>query len=486
MTAAASTGAVAVHPKYGSMSSDRRWALRWSYFFLILFAIFFLLLPVVDGLDGWLRMHDVIPPKLEDAFPALFDQFAAATAGMTDQQRAQALASFLQADALDVATIASKEGGDAILDLTDKMNVSGSAAENSAQRMDNFKGSLEQLKGAIETAQILIGNMLLPVARQLVDGITKLVTVFLQLPAPIQKAVAAGVGLVGMLSLAGGGFILLAPKILATVNAVRTLSTEIPVLAKALRLLSVASPWILAIVAALALLGLAYKLNLFGFGDAVDKVVDKVQHFAKVFKSQFDLISKTGNYDGVVSAFRALGFALADLTGWNPKKLVDAFTGIGRAVDRAFKAVKKITCGFSEMFGAILEGDWQKALQKLRKTLAGIGDLLASPAKAIGSALKNISTGFKPLDDALHNLGKVCRRAQSRRTPLRSFHRLPALLRRPDRRWAQSRIRAGQGACAGSLGVAGGRVGRDRLGRGRQCRYCPHHRRTESGRRRGW
>lgn len=35
-------------------------------------AIFFLLLPVVDGLDGWLRMHDFIPRGLEDAFPALF------------------------------------------------------------------------------------------------------------------------------------------------------------------------------------------------------------------------------------------------------------------------------------------------------------------------------------------------------------------------------------------------------------------------------
>lgn len=35
-------------------------------------AIFFLLLPAVDGLNGWLRMHDFIPPKLEDAFPALF------------------------------------------------------------------------------------------------------------------------------------------------------------------------------------------------------------------------------------------------------------------------------------------------------------------------------------------------------------------------------------------------------------------------------
>jgi multiple sugar transport system permease protein len=32
--------------KYGSMSRVRRWALRWSYFFLILFAIFFLMPPV--------------------------------------------------------------------------------------------------------------------------------------------------------------------------------------------------------------------------------------------------------------------------------------------------------------------------------------------------------------------------------------------------------------------------------------------------------
>jgi multiple sugar transport system permease protein len=32
--------------KYGSMSRDRRWALWWSYFFLVLFAIFFLTPPV--------------------------------------------------------------------------------------------------------------------------------------------------------------------------------------------------------------------------------------------------------------------------------------------------------------------------------------------------------------------------------------------------------------------------------------------------------
>jgi multiple sugar transport system permease protein len=44
-TAAAPAGAVG-RTKYGSMSRDRSWALRWSYFFLVLFAILFLLPPV--------------------------------------------------------------------------------------------------------------------------------------------------------------------------------------------------------------------------------------------------------------------------------------------------------------------------------------------------------------------------------------------------------------------------------------------------------
>ncbi len=48
MTAAAisTADAPARKRRYGSMSQDRRWALRWSYFFLTVFAIFFLMPPV--------------------------------------------------------------------------------------------------------------------------------------------------------------------------------------------------------------------------------------------------------------------------------------------------------------------------------------------------------------------------------------------------------------------------------------------------------
>jgi multiple sugar transport system permease protein len=45
-TAIAGAGRIARRPKYGSMRRDRAWALRWSYFFLVLFVIFFLLPPV--------------------------------------------------------------------------------------------------------------------------------------------------------------------------------------------------------------------------------------------------------------------------------------------------------------------------------------------------------------------------------------------------------------------------------------------------------
>src|SRR5258708_26718670 len=43
---ATTTGATPAHGKYGSMSRDRRWALRLSYFFLVLFACFFLMPPL--------------------------------------------------------------------------------------------------------------------------------------------------------------------------------------------------------------------------------------------------------------------------------------------------------------------------------------------------------------------------------------------------------------------------------------------------------
>ena len=45
-TATPELPATSAKANYGSMSNDRKWALRWSYFFLVLFVIFFLTPPI--------------------------------------------------------------------------------------------------------------------------------------------------------------------------------------------------------------------------------------------------------------------------------------------------------------------------------------------------------------------------------------------------------------------------------------------------------
>jgi multiple sugar transport system permease protein len=44
--AAIAVGGTTRPASYGSISRDRRWALRWSYFFLVIFAVFFLMPPI--------------------------------------------------------------------------------------------------------------------------------------------------------------------------------------------------------------------------------------------------------------------------------------------------------------------------------------------------------------------------------------------------------------------------------------------------------
>lgn len=108
-------------------------------------------------------------------FPAIMDQVQAATEGMTDAQRAETIATLFGADARDIMTLATKDGGKPLADYIKLMNKSGTAATASATRMDNLKGDIEGLKGALETLSIKVGSALLPALRGLTQGLTGLI-----------------------------------------------------------------------------------------------------------------------------------------------------------------------------------------------------------------------------------------------------------------------------------------------------------------------
>ena len=59
MTTTANPTLAPTRPRYGSMQRERIWALRWSYFFLILFAIFFLTPPIYMLITSLKTSHEI-------------------------------------------------------------------------------------------------------------------------------------------------------------------------------------------------------------------------------------------------------------------------------------------------------------------------------------------------------------------------------------------------------------------------------------------
>lgn len=89
-----------------------------------------------------------------------------ATKDMTAQQKAMTLELLFGTDGMRAAGIMTDFTAESYTNLSDKMRDT-SAAEVAAQRMGNFKGSLEQLKGSLETIGIEVGLRFLPVLSRL-------------------------------------------------------------------------------------------------------------------------------------------------------------------------------------------------------------------------------------------------------------------------------------------------------------------------------
>lgn len=167
--------------------------------------------------------------------------------GQTKQQKLATLETLFGSDAIRAAAVLADQGSKGVNKFADSMG-KVTAADVAAKRMDNFKGSLEQFRGSLETAGIAIGTIILPALRALVDGITSALNVFLSLDSGTQKIIVAIIAFVGAILLALGAFIKIAQAIKTITGALEVYRTV------------VASSWaatlgpILLIIAAIALL----------------------------------------------------------------------------------------------------------------------------------------------------------------------------------------------------------------------------------------
>jgi TP901 family phage tail tape measure protein len=126
--------------------------------------------------------------------------------GMTQQQKLQTLETLFGADAIRAAAIISEQGAQGMKNLTAEMNSQLSVAEKAKVRQDTLTGSIEKMKGSIETAGILIGTAFIPVFRDIAGAIEKAADWFSKLDPEAQKMIVWA--LLGSTALIGVTFVI--------------------------------------------------------------------------------------------------------------------------------------------------------------------------------------------------------------------------------------------------------------------------------------
>lgn len=146
------------------------------------------------------------------------DSLRAGLSELSVEQQNAALKTIFGSDAVRAAAVIYEQGGKGIQEWIDKTNDSGYAAETAGIRMDNLKGDLEQLGGALETLLIGGGSGQTGFLRELTQGVTGLVDGLNALPGPVQSA---GASLVGIAAVGAGAF-WFTSKAVSTIAETRT------------------------------------------------------------------------------------------------------------------------------------------------------------------------------------------------------------------------------------------------------------------------
>lgn len=341
-----------------------------------------------------------------------------ATKGLTEQQKAMALETIFGSDAIRAAAIIADTGSQGM----DKLSASigkVSAEDVAAKRMDNLSGSIEQLKGSVETVAIQIGSVLLPMLKTFADFITKLVNKFSDLSPGMQKAVviagllgAVLVSLAGATLLAMSGFLKarksikefkeamqaleLAQKRQMIAEKARQVLTKIGTsIQLAFNAVMMANPIFLVIAALVALgVGLFILYKKFkpfqefidslwqGIQKAFDVVMDVIGGFLNWLKRNWDLvlIIFTGPIGIIITVIRRFGDDIVRVISGAIEAVVDFFQKLpGRILAFTVAALGVVVDFLKELPGraaywlGFLMGLWIKLHIDLIKLVIKIG-----------------------------------------------------------------------------------------------------------------
>jgi TP901 family phage tail tape measure protein len=149
-------------------------------------------------------------------FGDIIAQLSEKTKNMSNAQKLAALSTIFGTEAASGMLTVIEAGPQKLDALTKSLQNSGGASQEAAKKMkDNLKGSLEELQGAFETAQITIGNAMAPAIQTVAESLQGLINWFNNLSPTMQKFVAIGAAVVAVLT----GIVAVIGVVLAVIGA---------------------------------------------------------------------------------------------------------------------------------------------------------------------------------------------------------------------------------------------------------------------------
>ncbi|MFD1957131.1 phage tail tape measure protein [Paenibacillus thailandensis] len=140
----------------------------------------------------------------------IIDEMGTSLNGMTQAQKLATLSTIFGTEAASGMLTLIGQGPAAFNEMTTALeNSAGSSAEASAIMKDNLAGSLDQMKGSLESLAIIVSDTLTPAIRWMAEQITGLVEWFNGLNDSAQKVVIVAAALSAGLALIGGPLLML-------------------------------------------------------------------------------------------------------------------------------------------------------------------------------------------------------------------------------------------------------------------------------------
>ena len=333
-------------------------------------------------------------------FNQIIAQLSKSTEKMSNAQKLAALSTIFGTEAASGMLTVIEAGPEKFDELTKSLQNSGGASQEAAKKMkDNLKGSLEELQGAFETAQITIGNALAPAIEKVAGYIQKLIDWFNNLSPSTQKTIATIGAVSAVLAALGASIGVVLAVIGGAVSGFGALAAAIGAISAPVAIAVAAIAGLIAIGVLLYKNWDTIKAFLLATWEAIKAAAQAIWNGIKAYFTTVLNIYQTI----FTTVWNAIKTTLT--TVWNAIKTTAStvFNDIKTTISTIFNTISSIITSIWGGIKSTLTSIWNSLKSTASSVWNGIKSDISNVVNGISSTVTNVWNGIKSTTESVWN-----------------------------------------------------------------------------------